>query len=83
VFIEGKEYITGLNREPHADRRFKSHLYRGTFGDPGMPMCWRGWNRDGGTAYSIWRNNVGLGVCQDCKRRAYAGLPPVQPKEVS
>lgn len=81
--INGKEYTLGLNREPLADKKWKAHLYQGTFGDPGWPMCWRGWNRDKGTAYSIWRNNLGLGVCEDCKRRAHAGLPPVGPKEVA
>jgi hypothetical protein len=67
-------YVPGLGRDvPHPR---VAHLYHGTFDDPGLPMCPRGWNR--GDSYSIWRNNVGSrGVCKRCLRRAKAGLPPV------
>src|SRR3990167_2764755 len=71
-------YITGLSREPDAFERLVAHLYKGEFGDPGAPMCKRGWNRDGGTAYSIWRNNVGVkGICKVCMRRAFLGKEPI------
>lgn len=73
-------YVVGLNREPGADQRYHAHLYKGTFNDVGDPMCWRGWNRDDGMSYSIWRGNYGLGVCKTCLRRAEAGLPPVEPE---
>ena len=70
-------YITGLSREPEAHNRLVAHLYRGTFDNPGAPMCKRGWNRDNGAAYSIWRNNVGIkGICKVCMRRAFLGLHP-------
>jgi len=70
-------YIAGLGRDvPHPAR---SHLYKGTFTDPGLPMCRYGWNRDKGTSYSIWRGNVGRkGICRTCLKRALAGLPPVE-----
>ena len=74
-------YITGLGRDfPHP---LLAHLYKGTFGEPGLPMCWRGWNRDGGTSYSIWRGNVGKkGICKTCLRRAHEGRGGIQAKEV-
>ena len=72
-------YISGLGRDvPHPKL---AHLYEGTFGDPLWPMCARGWNRDGGTTYSIWRNNEGgQGICKVCMRRAMKGLHGVPPK---
>lgn len=70
-------YIPGLGRDyPHPKL---AHLYKGDFSDPGLPMCKRGFNRDNGTSYSIWRNNLGEdGVCKVCLRRArkgFNGLP--------
>jgi hypothetical protein len=61
-------YIIGLDRSPNAAIRFVSHIYRGTFSDPGDPMCPRGWNRDEGNGYSIWRNNLGRDICRSCLR---------------
>ena len=62
-------YITGLGRDHPAPKR--SHLYRGTFSNPGDPLCHYGWNRDNGEGYSIWRNNVGvLGNCSHCIKKA-------------
>lgn len=71
--LEG--YVHGLGRDIPAPRR--SHLYKGDFSDPGLPMCRYGWNRkeDG---YSIWRGNVGEdGVCKICWKRAMKGLDGV------
>jgi hypothetical protein len=65
-------YIAGLSREPDAER-LVSHLYKGDHAKPGLPMCRRGWNRDGGTSYSIWRGQQGRGICKVCYRRALAG----------
>lgn len=60
-----------------------AHLYEGTFAEPGDPMCARGWNRDNGQTYSIWRNNIGeRGICQICLRRAKKGLKGVPPKPI-
>jgi hypothetical protein len=65
-------YILGLSRE-HPLARI-AHIYKGTFNDPGFPMCARGWNRDNGQSYSIWRGHEGTqGVCRICWRRAKAG----------
>ena len=73
-------YITGLERTyPH---KLLAHLYKGDFSDPGLPMCRRGWNRDGGESYSIWRGQIGRdGVCAVCLRRAQKGLNGVETKE--
>ena len=62
-------YITGLGRDyPHPK---KAHLYRGTFSDPIEPLCKKGWNRDNGESFSIWRNNVGKdGICLNCIKKA-------------
>lgn len=74
-----KKYIPGLGRSvPHPKL---AHLYEGPFQDPGWPLCRYGWNRDGGTSYSIWRNNVGdAGICRICLRRAAAGKAGVPPR---
>lgn len=74
-------YVSGLGRSvPHPKL---AHLYEGPFDDPGDPMCKRGWNRDEGASYSIWRNNVGdNGICKVCLRRAEKGLKGV-PSRVS
>jgi len=61
-----KKYIVGQDRNP--ERNVVSHLYHGTFDNPGLPMCQRGWNR-GEDGYSIWRGNVGeKGVCATSRR---------------
>lgn len=67
-------YIVGLSRR-RVPRAKLSHLYKGTFADPGQPMCKRGYEKAGD--YSIWRGNVGEnGICKVCLRRARAGMPP-------
>lgn len=85
MIIEG--YIVGLGRDaPDSQGRHMkvAHLYKGTMSDPGWPMCRRGWNRDDGTSYSIWRNNVGeSGVCAVCTRRALENRDSVPPRDVS
>ena len=78
VVAEPKGFIIGLGRDyPHPR---KSHLYKGTFSDPGLPMCRFGWNRENGTEYSIWRGNIGVdGICKICEKRADKGLEGVEP----
>lgn len=72
-------YISGLGRDYPYPR--VAHLYKGTFVDPGLPMCPKGWNR-GVDGYSIWRRNEGLwGICAVCLRRAKKGLPGVKNME--
>lgn len=45
-----------------------------------LPMCIYGWNRSGGFAFSILRNNIGSrGECQLCRKNVDAGKPPAQP----
>jgi hypothetical protein len=72
-------YICGLPRnlpDPQI-----AHLYKGDFADPGLPMCKRGWCRDEGESYSIFRGNVGpKGICKICMRRARQGLDGVPSK---
>jgi hypothetical protein len=73
-------YIPGQNRT-HKDDPKVTHLYKGDFNDPGLPMCVRGWNRDNGESYSIWRNNISSGgICKICLRRAQKGLEGVPSK---
>lgn len=72
------EYVVGQDRnEDYA----VAHLYDGDHSDPGQPMCARGWNRDGGFGYSIFRGINTGGLCRVCERRARAGLPSVPPRE--
>jgi len=64
-------YISGLDRKYPYVR--VAHLYKGTFDDPGLPMCRYGWNRGG--EYSIWRGHAGRqGICKICLHRARRGL---------
>lgn len=44
VHIIPEGYTSGMDRS-EAGRNRVSHLYRGTFAEPGNPMCQRGWNR--------------------------------------
>jgi hypothetical protein len=72
-------FILGLKRYPLGKR---SHLYKGSFSDPGLPMCRYGWTDPWGSSYSIFRGNVGEhGICKICLRRAHAGLEGIPPKE--
>ena len=59
-------YIIGLDRSYNSDKIVVSHIYKGTFDEPEKPMCKKGWNRNNGTGFSIWRNNLGLGICKTC-----------------
>lgn len=73
-------YIAGLSRR-RVPLAKTSHLYKGTFADPGQPMCKRGYEDDGG--FSIFRGNIGSnGICKVCLRRARAGLAPAPWPEV-
>lgn len=67
---EAKGFVLGLNRIPDPKcNKLSSHIYRGTFTDPKEPMCPRGYNR-GKEGYSIWRNNIGKGICRTCLKNA-------------
>lgn len=77
--IEG--YIAGCSRD-HDDDHKVTHLYKGDFNNPGLPMCARGWNRAGGSGYSIWRGVISSGgLCKVCVRRAMKGLGGVKARE--
>lgn len=61
-----------------------THLYE--LGENNMdfqnPMCRRGWNRDYGGSYSIFRGHISkAGLCKTCVRRASMGLRGVEPKK--
>lgn len=83
--INGNNYVTGMFRGDNG-RNMVTHLYKGSFQDPGYPMRSRGWQRkwydENGKIedweYSIFRGNVSdAGICTVCYRRAVAGLPPI------
>ncbi len=66
--IGGREWVTGMDRVGGGGK--VTHLYSGTFEEPGEPLCPRGWNRGSG-GYSIFRNNVSArGICKVCRREA-------------
>ncbi len=74
-------YIEGADRND-VDGRLVSHLYEGTFSEPGNPFCARGWNRENGHGYSIFRGNTGArGTCLVCMRRVREGREPVPPRD--
>ncbi len=84
--IEGIEYVTGMFRGDNGENMV-THLYRGSFGEPGFPMCSRGWQRkrydENGKLedweYSIFRNNTSnAGLCMNCMKRAIKRLPPFE-----
>ena len=83
--IAGKQYITGVFRGENG-QNMVTHLYQGTFSDPGFPMCSRGWQRKWRDAsgkiedweYSIFRGNISnAGICKICLRRAEKMLHPI------
>ncbi len=72
-------YRPGMDRSPDGHRKV-THLY--TLGesimDFDLPMCAKGWNRENGEAFSIWRGNISnKGICKICMKRAKKGLPGV------
>lgn len=74
-------YIAGMDRSNEGSR-IVTHLYKGNFNDPGLPMCVRGWNRASGMEYSIFRGNISdAGICRICLRRALAGRDGVEARE--
>lgn len=84
--INGIDYVTGVFRGDNGENMV-THLYKGTFAEPGFPMCSRGWQRkwydESGKIedyeYSIFRNNVSnVGICMNCIKRAQKGLPPIE-----
>lgn len=65
-------YIPGVFRGDNGQNQ-KTHLYKGDFSNPGLPMCLKGWHR--GDEYSIFRNNISKkGICKTCMKRANLGL---------
>lgn len=79
VHINGRHWISGMCRQGRGHLK-KTHLFDGTFSDPGLPMCRWAWNKYG--EYSIWRNNVSdKGICEICFRRAKKGLKGVEPND--
>ena len=76
LFNVPEGYITGQNR---IDSKRRTHLYKGTFDNPGLPMCRHGWNNGWNNPYLIWRNNVGpMGICKTCMKRARNNAAGVQ-----
>ncbi len=69
-------YVIGQDRN---DPKAVAHLYKGTFSDPGNPMCARGWNREDGQSYSIFRNSRTGELCKICTRRAALDKPAIPP----
>lgn len=85
MIINKKEYVTGVFRGDNGDKKV-THLYQGTFNEPGYPMCSRGWqikqyDKNGNVkyyGYSIFRNNVSkTGICSVCLKRAKNELKPI------
>ena len=75
---DNREYIPGMCRwsEKSDVQSLATHLYDGTFSDPGLPLCKYGWTRmPYEYGYSIFRGNVSKkGICKICRRRADKGL---------
>lgn len=71
-------YIPAISRQAAKGPK-RSHLFKGTFKDPGLPMCGWGYSRYSIGYYSIFRNDIGeKGICKICMRRAKKGLDGVE-----
>ena len=66
----GMNIIMGLARNKDHFENLRCHLYDGSFSEPGDPLCPYGYN-DGKYGYSIFRGNVGRGICRFCLKRAH------------
>lgn len=86
MIINEKKYVTGVFKGDNGNNMV-THLYNGTFSDPGFPMCSRGWQRkyydENGKLedyeYSIFRNNISSkGICKICIKRAKKNLKPIE-----
>jgi len=66
----GMGVIMGLARNKEHIESLHCHLYYGTFSEPEEPLCPYGYN-DGKDGYSIFRGNVGRGICRLCLRKAH------------
>lgn len=86
--VKGKTYVEAVGRGTGQEKGV-SHLYLETeLPDPDdarftiedyAPMCAKGWNRDGGESFSIFRGWRGKrGLCKTCLKRAKAGLDGVE-----
>lgn len=69
--------ITGKDRN---EDKAVVHYYDGTYAEPGKPLCRRGWNREDGFGYSIFRNTYDVD-CKVCLRRKAKGLKGIEPKQ--
>ena len=81
MIINGIEYTTGVDRNSVSKgKKVVAHLYRGAFHKPGAPMCRRGYSREDGCSYSIFRNQLFVPICKVCMRRAKQNKQPVLTK---
>ena len=79
--INGVEYTTGVDRNSFSKgKKVVAHLYRGPFHKPGAPMCRRGYSREDGCSYSIFRNQPFVPICKVCMRRAKQNKQPILTK---
>lgn len=74
MFICGKEYTTGVDRNKYArskhPEKLVAHLYLGDFHHPKGCMCKNGYRKDEYNSYSIFRNLPFQPICKVCLRRA-------------
>lgn len=69
------DYRSGQCRN---DPNALSHTYAMMSDGELWPMCGYGWNRSGGTRFSIFRGSPGSeGDCRLCRKNVLAGKPPV------
>jgi hypothetical protein len=78
---DDRQYIWGQDRnEPNA----AAHRYEVPPGSPMSPlgpMCARGWNRDDGFGFSIFRGIITGPPCLTCLKREGKKLGYVEPRE--
>lgn len=81
MFINRKEYTTGVDRERYSHskhpEKLVAHLYLGDFHHPKGCMCKKGYRKNSWCSYSIFRNLPFQPVCKICVRRAEQGKKPV------
>lgn len=81
VVPEPWKYIEGMDRNDQ--HKIVSHIYayKKDIHKIEGPLCARGWNRNNGEGFSIFRGNASdAGTCKICLKRMQAHLAPVPPE---
>ncbi len=78
-----RRYVEGMDRNDQ--NKVVSHIYAYSTVDPASiegPLCSRGWNREDGHGFSIFRGQRSdRGTCKVCRKRMAEGCGPVPARD--